>query len=44
MTNEQLDKDEKELLASYDQDEWRSVEGVDEEKARYKSIAAATLD
>jgi predicted DNA binding CopG/RHH family protein len=43
MTNEKLDRNEKDLLASYEQDEWQSVEGIGEEKARYQSIATATF-
>lgn len=43
MTNEKLDRNEKDLLASYEEDEWQSVEGIEEEKERYQSIATATF-
>ncbi|MEZ4633415.1 MAG: hypothetical protein R2856_00260 [Caldilineaceae bacterium] len=42
MSNEKLDRNEKVLLASYEEDEWRSVEGRGR-KARYQSIATATF-
>ena len=36
-------QEEKELLQSYEQDEWRSVANVEEEKGRYQAYAHATV-
>jgi hypothetical protein len=38
-----LDADEKELLASVERGEWKSVRGVKRERARYARYAGATL-
>jgi len=42
MTGTQLDKQDLDLLRSYEEEEWRSVERVEEEKARYQDYARAT--
>jgi predicted DNA binding CopG/RHH family protein len=38
-----LDSSEKELLASVEKGEWRSVPGLKEERKRYSGYAAATF-
>lgn len=38
-----LDKTERELLESYENEEWSSVENVESEKSRYKEIARYTI-
>ena len=38
-----LSKEEKELLASYERGEWRSVKNLKSEMNRYRTIARATL-
>ncbi len=38
-----LEQDEKELAASYDADEWASVENVQEDIQRYQEYARATF-
>ena len=38
-----LSKDEKELLASYERGEWRSVKNLKGEMSRYRAMAKATL-
>ena len=43
MSSEKLDKDEAELLASYDAGEWHSVAEVQSETARYREAARATF-
>lgn len=43
MTQMSLDNEEKELLASYEKDEWQSVEQVAAEKKRYQEYARATF-
>jgi len=37
-----LDKEEKELLESYENDEWIQVENFEKEKAKYQQIARNT--
>ena len=37
-----LDKEEKELLASYDRGEWKPVAGQENESERYRKYALAT--
>ena len=43
MSSDKLDKDESELLASYDAGEWHSVTEVQSETARYREAARATF-
>ncbi|MBE7536289.1 MAG: antitoxin [Anaerolineales bacterium] len=43
MTKLKLDKDELELLASYEQDEWKSAKSVKEQKEKYRAYARATF-
>lgn len=43
MTELKLDKEEAELLASYEADEWKSVKDAEAEKARYSAYARATF-
>jgi len=38
-----LDREEKELLESFERDEWRSVAGEEAEFQRYRKYARATL-
>lgn len=38
-----LDSEEKELLDSYENDEWVSIENLEAEKKRYSQYAKATL-
>ena len=38
-----LDQEEKEILESYDRDEWQSVSGLESESLRYREYAAATF-
>jgi predicted DNA binding CopG/RHH family protein len=38
-----LDPLEKEILESFEKDEWRSVGGLEEEKKRYQNYAASTF-
>jgi predicted DNA binding CopG/RHH family protein len=38
-----LDKEEQELVDSFEQGEWRSVPNFEKEKKRYEKIAAATF-
>lgn len=38
-----LDHEEKELLASFEKDEWQSVKGIDKEKAHARKTAINTL-
>jgi hypothetical protein len=38
------DADENELLASYDRDEWESVNNVREELQRYQAYVAAMME
>ena len=38
-----LNKEEQELLESFDQDEWKSVTGEDTEAERYRRYARATF-
>lgn len=43
MTELKFDKDELELLASYEQDEWKSAKNVKEQKEKYRAYARATF-
>ncbi len=43
MSKIKLDGEEKELLASYEADEWQSVDNVDTEKQTYSEYATATF-
>ena len=43
MTNLKLEQDELELLASYEQDEWKSAKNVEEQKEKYRAYARATF-
>lgn len=43
MTNLKLEQDELELLASYEQDEWKSAKDVKEQKEKYQAYARATF-
>lgn len=43
MSEIKLDAEEKELLASYEADEWQSVENVEEEVKNYSEYATATF-
>lgn len=43
MTELKLDKDELELLVSYEQDEWKSAKSVKEQKEKYQAYARATF-
>ncbi len=43
MKGTKLDNEERELLKSYEEEEWQSVERVEEEKARYQGYARATF-
>lgn len=43
MNEPKLDAEEKELLASYDADEWQSVGNVEEEVKTYSQYATATF-
>jgi len=43
MSKIKLDGEEKELLASYNADEWQSVDNVDTEKQTYSEYATATF-
>jgi len=43
MTNLNLQQDELELLASYEQDEWKSAKAVKEQKEKYRAYARATF-
>ena len=43
MNSDKLDKEEAELLASYDAGEWHSVAEVQSEAARYREAARATF-
>jgi predicted DNA binding CopG/RHH family protein len=38
-----LDPEERELLSSFEKDEWKTVKNLEKEKARAKKIAAKTL-
>lgn len=38
-----LDKTERELLESYENEEWSSVENLESEKSRYEEIARYTM-
>ena len=38
-----LDPDEKELLESYEKNEWRSVSAIETESQKYRQYAAATF-
>ena len=38
-----LDPEEKELLESYDRDEWQSVSDIKSESERYRRYASATF-
>jgi predicted DNA binding CopG/RHH family protein len=43
MSEIKLDAEEKELLTSYEADEWQSVANVEAEKQAYKEYATATF-
>lgn len=43
MSDLKLQKDELELLASYEQDEWKSAKNVKEQKGKYQAYARATF-
>ncbi len=43
MTELKFDKDELELLASYEQDEWKSAKSVEEQKEKYRAYARAAF-
>ncbi|NOZ05150.1 MAG: antitoxin [Chloroflexi bacterium] len=43
MEQEKLDEEEKSLLTSYEQGEWRSVEGLETEVEKYRGYARATF-
>ncbi len=43
MSEIKLDAEEKELLASYEADEWQSVDNVETEKQVYSEYATATF-
>ncbi len=43
MSELKLQQDELELLASYEQDEWKSAKNVKEQKGKYQSYARATF-
>ena len=43
MNSDKLDKEEAELLATYDAGEWHSVAEVQSEAARYREAARATF-
>jgi predicted DNA binding CopG/RHH family protein len=43
MTKLKLDQDELELLALYEQDEWKSAKNVKEQKEMYRAYARATF-
>ena len=43
MTKLKLDQDELKLLASYEQDEWKSAKNVKEQKEKYRAYARATF-
>jgi predicted DNA binding CopG/RHH family protein len=42
MSEIRLDEAEKALLESYEADEWESISGLEEEKAKYRTYAQAT--
>jgi len=43
MNNLKLEKDELELLASYEADEWKSAKKLKEQKEQYQTYARATF-
>jgi predicted DNA binding CopG/RHH family protein len=43
MVQQKLDQDERDLLESYERDEWESVENVAKETKRYRSYAQAAF-
>jgi predicted DNA binding CopG/RHH family protein len=43
MTKMNFDQEEKELLESYEKDEWQPVTDLESEKERYQAYAAATF-
>ena len=43
MNNIKLDKDEQEILKSFEQGEWKSVQNVKEEKMKHRQYARNTL-
>ena len=43
MTEMNFDQEEKELLESYEQDEWKPVVDLETEKERYQTYATATF-
>ena len=43
MDENQLDPEEKEILESYNADEWKPIANIEEEKQRYQTYAQATF-
>jgi predicted DNA binding CopG/RHH family protein len=43
MSNLKLQQDELELLASYENEEWKSVKKINEQKGQYQTYARATF-
>ncbi|MGC1374786.1 MAG: hypothetical protein WA821_01095 [Anaerolineales bacterium] len=43
MSDLKLQQDELELLASYEADEWKSAQGIKEQKEQYRAYARATF-
>ena len=43
MTQIKLDNEEKELLASYEGEEWQTIGQIEQEKERYQGYARATF-
>ncbi len=43
MSSDKLNKEESELITSYDADEWHSISEVQAEKERYREAARATF-
>lgn len=43
MSDLKLGQDELEILASYEADEWKSVQNIKEQKEQYKAYARATF-
>lgn len=39
-----LNKEEKEILKSYDNDEWKSVKDLEKRKSEYRQIAKNTIE
>ncbi len=43
MSSDKLNKEEQDLIHSYEADEWQSVSEVQSEKDRYRQVARATI-